>query len=394
MGVSFPRRRFLQLAAAAALPIAPQAARAEAFPTRPLRLMVGFPPGGIGDIITRMLASPLQDRLGQPVVVENRSGAGGNVATEYVVRSAPDGYTLMCSGPFNTINATLYDNLSFDYIRDIAMVASVMRGPLVMAIDPSLRVTSVADFITYAKANPDKVNMASSGNGTAPHLAGELFSMMTGVKMVHVPYRGDGPSLADVVSGQLQVVFANLPPAIGHISCRPVAGLGGDDDDAVAGAALHAAAVRHGAGLRRRYLVRARRAEGDAATDDRDLERRDQCLRRRSRLRGPARRLRHRADAAQPAGVRRLRLGRRRQMGQWSSSSPAPESTEAHRPREPACEGRGASFTFGPLVDAASAARGLHRPARKGECNESRYRRSRPHGFGGCRAACASRASR
>jgi tripartite-type tricarboxylate transporter receptor subunit TctC len=217
MGVSFPRRRFLQLAAAAALPIAPQAARAEAFPTRPLRLMVGFPPGGIGDIITRMLALPLQDRLGQPVVVENRSGAGGNVATEYVVRSAPDGYTLMCSGPFNTINATLYDNLSFDYIRDIAMVASVMRGPLVMAIDPSLRVTSVADFITYAKANPDKVNMASSGNGTAPHLAGELFSMMTGVKMVHVPYRGDGPSLADVVSGQLQVVFANLPPAIGHI---------------------------------------------------------------------------------------------------------------------------------------------------------------------------------
>jgi tripartite-type tricarboxylate transporter receptor subunit TctC len=213
-----PRRRFLHLAAGAAtLPITARMARAEIFPARPVHVIIAFPPGGVADIIARLLGQPLQERLGQPIVVESRPGASGNVGTEAVVRAAPDGYTLIWAGANNAINATLCNNLNFDFIRDIAMVAGVMRGPLVMVVHLSVEAKSTADFIAYAKANPGKVNVASSGNGTAGHLAGELFNMMTGVKMLHVPYRGDGPALADLLAGQVQVMFANLPPSIGHI---------------------------------------------------------------------------------------------------------------------------------------------------------------------------------
>ncbi len=212
------RRRFLHLAGgAAALPITAHFAKAEAFPVRPVHIVVGFPPGGPGSIAARLIAEPLQHRLGQPVVVDNRPGAGGNVGTEAVVRAPPDGYTLILVGAHNAISATLYRNLPFDFIRDIAMVAGIMRGPLVMVINPSLQAKNVTEFIAYAKANPGKINMASGGNGTTPHLAGELFKMMAGVAMVHVPYRGDALALADLLAGRVQVMFANLPPAIGFI---------------------------------------------------------------------------------------------------------------------------------------------------------------------------------
>jgi tripartite-type tricarboxylate transporter receptor subunit TctC len=212
------RRRFLQATAAAALLSSSSLmSRAQAFPARPVHIVVAFPAGGVGDIIARLLAQSLQVRLGQPVIVENKPGAGGNVGTELVVRSPPDGHTLIWAGTNNAVNATLYANLKFNFLRDIAMVASVMRGPLVMAVNPAVPARTVAEFIAYAKANPGKVNMASSGNGTSVHLAGELFKMMAGVDMLHVPYRGEAPALADLVSGQVQVMFANLPSSIGHI---------------------------------------------------------------------------------------------------------------------------------------------------------------------------------
>jgi tripartite-type tricarboxylate transporter receptor subunit TctC len=216
--MKLPRRRFLQSAGATtALSFASRLAQAQAFPTRPLRVIVAFPPGGVGDIIARLIGQSLQERLGQPVIVENRPGAGGNVGTEAVVRAPADGYTLIWAGVNNAVNATLYSNLSFNFVRDIAMVAGVMRGPLVMAVNGSVPARSVADFIAYAKANPGKVNMASSGNGTSVHLAGELFKMMASVDMVHVPYRGEAPALGDLVTGQVQVMFANLPSSIGHL---------------------------------------------------------------------------------------------------------------------------------------------------------------------------------
>jgi tripartite-type tricarboxylate transporter receptor subunit TctC len=218
MDMILPRRRFLRLAAnAAALPITSRIAKAQAFPARPVHMIVAFSSGGVGDITARLISQSLQERLGQPVIIENRPGAGGNVGTESVVRAPADGYTLIWAGTNNAINATLYTNLKFNFIRDIAPVAGVMRGPLVMAVNPSLPVKTVAEFIAYAKENPGKVNMGSSGNGSAPHLGGELFKMMAGVEMVHVPYRSDGPALADLVAGQVQIIFANLFSAIGHI---------------------------------------------------------------------------------------------------------------------------------------------------------------------------------
>jgi tripartite-type tricarboxylate transporter receptor subunit TctC len=212
------RRRFLGFAAAAtALPIAPHAARAENFPARPVHIVVGFPPGGIGSIVTRLIAQSLEQRWGQTVVVDNRPGAGGNVATALVVAAPPDGYSLIFAGPNVAINTTLYKNLPFDFIRDIAMVAGIMRNPLVMLTNSAFETKTVADFIAYAKANPGKINMASSGNGTTPHLAGELFQMMTGVSMVHVPYHGDAAALADLVAGRTQLMFANVASSIGFI---------------------------------------------------------------------------------------------------------------------------------------------------------------------------------
>ena len=212
------RRRLLAVAAgAAALATTPRLARAQSYAARPVRVLVGFPPGGIGDITARLIGEALQERLGQPVIVENRPGAGGNLATEAVARSPADGYTLYLSGPNNAINATLYQNLKFNFLRDMASVGSVMRGPLVMAVHPSFPARTVSEFIAYAKANPRKINMVSSGNGTSVHLTGELFKMMAGVEMLHIPYRGEAPALADLVAGQVQVMFPNLPSSVGHI---------------------------------------------------------------------------------------------------------------------------------------------------------------------------------
>jgi len=210
------RRQFLHVAGgAAALPMTAQLAKAEAFPVRPVHIVNGFPPGGGSDVAARLIAQPLQQRMGQPVVVDSRPGAGGNIGAEAVVRAPPDGYTLTLAGANNAINATLYKDLPFDFIRDIEMVAGIMRGPFVMVVNPSLEARNVTEFIAYAKANPGKINMASSGNGTVSHLAGELFKMMAGVDLVHVPYRGE--ALADLMAGQVQVMFANLPAAIGFI---------------------------------------------------------------------------------------------------------------------------------------------------------------------------------
>jgi tripartite-type tricarboxylate transporter receptor subunit TctC len=216
--MTFPRRKFLKLAAgAAALPVLPRFAMAQAYPSRPVRLVVGYPPGGPADIGSRLVAQALSDRLGQPFIVENRPGAGGNIGTEVVVKAAPDGYTLINANIPHSINATLYDNLSFNFIRDIAGVALIYRQPLVLEVNPSLPVKTVPEFIAYAKANPGTINVASSGIGTPQHLALELFKRMAVVDLIHVPYRGSAPALTDLISGQVQVMLDTINSSIGHV---------------------------------------------------------------------------------------------------------------------------------------------------------------------------------
>jgi tripartite-type tricarboxylate transporter receptor subunit TctC len=212
------RRQFLHLAAgAAALPAVSRTARAQAYPTRPVRIIVGFPAGGPGDIVTRLMGQWLSERLGQPFIVENRAGAAGNIGTEAVVRAPADGYTLLLTTVSNAVNATLYDKLSFNFIRDVAPVAGVVRVPNVMEVNPSFPAKTAPEFIAYAKANPTKLNFASGGNGTASHMQFELFKLMSGVSMVHVPYRGSAPALTDLLSGQIQLMFDPVPSSIGHI---------------------------------------------------------------------------------------------------------------------------------------------------------------------------------
>jgi tripartite-type tricarboxylate transporter receptor subunit TctC len=214
--MTLKRREFLQLAAfAAAMPVT--FAWSETYPSRPVRLIVGYAAGGTYDILARQIGQWLSKHLGQPFVVENRPGAASNIATEVVVRANADGYTLLLAGPANTINATIYDKLDFDFIRDIAPVAGIAREPLFMEVNPSLPTKSVPDFIAYAKANPGTINMASPGNCSSGHLAGELFKMMTGVDMVHVPYRGAAPALSDLLGGQVQVYFGAAPASIEHV---------------------------------------------------------------------------------------------------------------------------------------------------------------------------------
>jgi tripartite-type tricarboxylate transporter receptor subunit TctC len=209
------RRHFQHLAAgAAALPIAAQRASAQAWPSRPVRWLVGYAPGGGNDIVARLMGQWFSDRLGQPFLIENRPGAATNMAAEAVVNAAPDGYTLLLVGQPNAINATLYETLPFNFIRDIAPVAGLMTVPNVVVVHPSFPAQSVAEFIAYARANPGKINMASAGNGSAAHLAGELFSSMAGISMVHVPYRGQAPAIADLLGGQVQVLFATSPASI------------------------------------------------------------------------------------------------------------------------------------------------------------------------------------
>jgi tripartite-type tricarboxylate transporter receptor subunit TctC len=216
--MKLPRRKFLHLAAgAAALPAVSRIAKAQSYPTRPVRWILSAPPGGALDIVARLMGQWLSERLGQPFVIENRTGGGGNIATEAVVRAPPDGYTLLMVTMVHAVNATLYDKLNFNFIRDIALVAPISREPNIMVVNPSVRAKSVPEFIAYAKANPGKVNMASSGNGTSPHLAGELFKVRTGVDVVHVPYRGGAPALTDLIGGQVQVMFAFTSSSIEYI---------------------------------------------------------------------------------------------------------------------------------------------------------------------------------
>jgi tripartite-type tricarboxylate transporter receptor subunit TctC len=212
------RRQFLHLAAgAAALPAVSRIARAQTYPTRPVRLIVGLAAGGVADIVARLMGQWLSDRLGRPFVIENRPGAGSNIATEAVVKAPPDGYTLLMVGSPNAINATLYDKLNFNFIRDIAPVAGLVRFPNVMVVNPSFPATTVPEFIAYAKVNPRKINFGSAGNGTTGHVSGEMFKIMTGVDMVHVPYRSGPAAQIDLIGGQIQVMFNSMPNSIEQI---------------------------------------------------------------------------------------------------------------------------------------------------------------------------------
>jgi tripartite-type tricarboxylate transporter receptor subunit TctC len=216
--MNLPRRRFLSLAAgAAALPAVSCLAQAQTYPTHPVRLITGFPAGGPADVLARLMGQWLSERLGQPFVIENRPGAGGNIGTEAVVRASPDGHTLLLVGAANAINTTLYAKLNFDFLRDIVPVASISREASVFVVHPSFPAKTVPEFIAYAKANPGKINMASAGNGGASHVAGELFKMMVGVNMVHVPYRGGAPAFTDLLGGQVQVMFAPVLMSIESI---------------------------------------------------------------------------------------------------------------------------------------------------------------------------------
>jgi len=216
--MKLPRRRFLHLAAgAAALPAAARIARAQTYPARPVHWIVCFAAGGPNDIVARVIGQYLSDYLGQQFIIENRVGAGGNVGMQSALSSAPDGYTIVFVGPNNAINATLYEKIPFDFIRDSVPVAGTMRLTNVMEVNPAVPANTVAELIAYAKANPGKINFASGGVGTSPHLSGELFKVMTGVNLVHVPYRGTAPALTDLLAGQVQVLFDNLPSSLPHI---------------------------------------------------------------------------------------------------------------------------------------------------------------------------------
>jgi len=220
------RRQFLHLAAGAvALPVVSRFAWAQAYPTRPVRLIVGFPAGSGADIAARLAGQWLSERLGQSFVIENRPGAGSSIAAEAVVRAAPDGYTLLMATAANTINTTLYEQLSFNFARDIEPVCGFERGSIVMVANPSVPAKTVPEFLAYAKTQPGKINMASAGNGTLPHVAGELFKMVTGINMLHVPYRGEAPAITDLIGGQVQVYFSTLPGAMEFIRAGKVRAL-------------------------------------------------------------------------------------------------------------------------------------------------------------------------
>jgi len=224
--MNFLRRTFLHfLAGVAALPAISRLACAQAYPSRPVRWIVGFTPAGGNDITARLIGQWLTDRLGQPFVIENRPGAGTNIAAEIVINSPPDGYTLFLTNFSNAVNAALYEKLSFDFMRDMAPVVGISRAPVILAVNPSVPAKTVPEFIAYAKANPGKLNMGSAGIGSAGHLAGELLQMMTGIKLVHVPYRGNAPALTDLIAGQVQLVFPSSASSIEQVKAGQVRGL-------------------------------------------------------------------------------------------------------------------------------------------------------------------------
>jgi tripartite-type tricarboxylate transporter receptor subunit TctC len=225
--MTLPRRKFLHLAAsAAAAPALPHVARAQTYPSRPIHLIIGYLPGGSADMTARLFGQWLSDRLGQQIVVESRAGASTNIATEAVVRAVPDGYTLLLASPANATNAALYDKLNFEFLRDVVPIAGQIRFADVVVVNPSLPVKTIPELIAYAKANPGALNFASSGIGSTLHVAGELFKMMTGVNIVHVPYRGGAPAMLDLIAGRAQIMFDNVPTALPYIrdgKIRPLA---------------------------------------------------------------------------------------------------------------------------------------------------------------------------
>ena len=224
--MTFHRRHFLRLAGAMiALPAVSRGALAQAYPSRPVRLVIGYPPGGSADITARLMTQWLSERLGQSFIVESRPGGGTNIATEAVINAAPDGYTLLLVAPANAINATLYEKLNHNFLRDIVPVAGLIRFPNVVVVNPDVPVKTIPELIAYAKANPGKLNMASSGNGSTIHMSGELFKMMTGVNMIHVPYRGGALALTDMIGGQVQVMFDNIPTAMEFVRSGKLRGL-------------------------------------------------------------------------------------------------------------------------------------------------------------------------
>jgi tripartite-type tricarboxylate transporter receptor subunit TctC len=216
--MKLPRRKFLHLAAgAAALPVLPRIVNAQVYPSRPVHIIVGFSAGSAYDLLARLIGQWLSERLGQPFITENRPGAAGNLATETVAHAPADGYTLLVTGSADATNAALYHNLDFNFIRDVAPVAGIARAPNMMVVQPSFPAKTVPEFIAYAKANPGKISMASAGVGSSSHMSGELFKMMAGVNMVHVPYRGQPSALADLLGGQVQVDFTTMPPSLGYV---------------------------------------------------------------------------------------------------------------------------------------------------------------------------------
>ena len=225
--MKIPRRKFLNLAAGAAfLPATSQIARSDSYPSRPVHLIVFYAAGGGNDIIARLMGQWLSERLGQAFIIENRPGGGGNLGTEYVVRAEPDGYTLVLSSTANTVNASLYDNLDFNFIRDIAPVASISYEPNIMVVNPSVPAKTIPEFIAFAKANPGKINYASAGIGSSQQMSGELFKMMAGVEMTHVPFRGTAPALTSLLGGQVQLMFASMPATLEYIRADKLRALG------------------------------------------------------------------------------------------------------------------------------------------------------------------------
>ena len=290
-------------------------AAAQNYPTRPVKWVVGYPPGGATDIIARLIGQRLSERLGQQFVIENKPGAGNNIATESVVNADPDGYTVLLVNPANYVNASLYTNLKFNVVRDIAPVAAFNRVPNVMTVNKDVPAKTVAEFIAYVKADPSKVNMASSGNGTSVHLSGEMFMMMTGVKMQHVPYRGAAPAITDMLGGQVQLIFDNMPSILQHIRAGSLRALAVTTTERSRAVARRSGSGRHRSGLRGERAVRHGRTEEDAPGDHREAQQGDQRSAGGARDQGEADRPRRRAAARDAGSVRQDDRGRNRKMG-------------------------------------------------------------------------------
>ena len=307
------RRQFLHLVGiAAALPALSRLAWAQGYPTRPVHWIVSFTAGGPNDTVARIIGQYLSEQLGQQFIIENKVGAGGNIGMAAVLSSPPDGYTIGFVAPNNAINATLYDKLPFDFVRDSVPVAGTMLLTNVMVVHPDVPAKTVAEFIAYAKANPGKINMASSGSGTSVHMSGELFKVMTGINMQHVPYRGSAPAMQDLLSNRVQVMFDNLPGSVEHIKAGTLRALGGDGEQAGGRDPGRADDRRNSPGLRGGGVVRHRGAQGHAARDRRHAQHGGERGARRSEAQGAAWRAWRRADADDADSIRKVHRGRKR----------------------------------------------------------------------------------